>query len=171
MRPLHTAKFLRHPGPGFHGVIDRDRQQEGSVVGHVLRALDREPPLATKIALIAGIAVRGHDCDEQCAVVNLFSDLAIPGIAATQLALVEPDLDTGGPEGHTDPLGRRGILGGVAEKDGAGNPGHWPILLARMGRALTSLQVLVEPRQRALQRVRAVGRIAQAMAFARIDHD
>ena len=42
--------------------------------------------------------VGGDDRNEQPAVVDLLADLAVPGIAAPQLALVEPDFDTGGAE-------------------------------------------------------------------------
>ena len=49
----------------------------------------------------------------------------IPGIAAPQLALVEPDFDAGGAQRLANPLRRLRILRGVAEEYSARRLRHW----------------------------------------------
>ena len=47
---------------------------------------------------------------------DLITDLAIPGISAPEFALVEPDLDSRSPEGIADPASSADVLRGVAQK-------------------------------------------------------
>jgi len=79
-------------------------------MGHVSCAVRRQTPLAPEVALVACLRMRGDQRDEQPAVVNLLSDLAVPGISAPQLALVEPDLDAGRPKRIADPPRGLGVL-------------------------------------------------------------
>src|ERR1700722_291664 len=57
--------------------------------------------------------------NEQPAVLDLPADHLIPPRATAQLALIEPDFDTGGAQGLANLLRRLGILRGVAEKHSA----------------------------------------------------
>ena len=112
--PLHRAKLVRHARAGIRRVVDDYREQEWRVIGHQVGAIHRQLPLQTKIALTAFVRVRGDHRDEQGAVVDLLADLVIPDVPAAQFALVEPDLDPGGPQRLADTACRLGILGGVA---------------------------------------------------------
>jgi hypothetical protein len=56
-RPLALAKPIRHARLCVGRRIDHDRQKKRRIIGHVVHALDREPPLTTKVALGARIAV------------------------------------------------------------------------------------------------------------------
>ena len=57
---------------------------------------------------------------------DLFANLAIPDIPTPQLALVEPDLDPGGPERLANASGGLGILRGVAQEHCLGRLRHRP---------------------------------------------
>src|ERR1700691_3515634 len=83
-----------------------------------MRAIDRELPFEAEITFGANTRVFRYDRNEQRAGLDLISDRVVPGIAAAQLALVEPHLDARGAQGLTDALGGRGVLGGVAEEYG-----------------------------------------------------
>ena len=58
-----------------------------------MRAIDRKLPLASEITLITGFRMGRDKGYEQPAVVDPLANLAIPSVAAPQLALVEEDLD------------------------------------------------------------------------------
>ena len=60
---------------------------------------------------------------EQRARLNLLLDLRIPDIAAHELVLIEPDLDSAGAKRIGDPLRRHGVLAGVRKKDRAAGRG------------------------------------------------
>jgi hypothetical protein len=81
-------------------------------------AIDRKFPLTPKVTFQACLRGSRDDWNEQGAIVDVLSDLTVPDITAPQLALVEPDLDTGGAERVANvPRGFR-VLGCVAEKYG-----------------------------------------------------
>ena len=67
----------------------------------------------------------------------LVSDLLIPRIAAAQLALVEPDFDTGGAQGLANLLCRLRVLRGIAEK--------YRVRLLSHGRATPGSEVFSQP--------------------------
>ena len=79
-----------------------------------MAAVDREFPLETEVAFIAGVRAAGDDREEERAGLDLLADRLVPGIPAAQLALVEPDLDAGGAERLANPLRSLCILRGVA---------------------------------------------------------
>jgi len=116
MRPLDFQEGFGHIGTLFLGVIDNHRNHKQSAVRHVVRAIDRESPFPSEIALAPLLGVRRNDRDEQRAVVNALADLLIPDVTAPQLTLVKPNFDPCGPQGRADPLRRRRILGGIAQK-------------------------------------------------------
>ena len=89
---------------------------ERLVFGHVTRALHSEPPFAPKVALVACFGVGRDDRNEQPAVVDLLPDPAVPGVAASQFALIESDLNGGCAQCIANLLGRLGILRGIAQK-------------------------------------------------------
>ena len=55
---------------------------------------------------------------EKCALLDLPSDRGVPRVASGQLALVEPHLEPGRPEGVADALRGVNVLGFVAYEDG-----------------------------------------------------
>jgi hypothetical protein len=61
-------------------------------------AIHCQLPLPAKVAFQTLLCVTGDDWNEECAIPFTGSDRLIPGIAAAQLALVEPDLDARGPQ-------------------------------------------------------------------------
>ena len=112
--PLYIPKPLRHPFVIIRCVVDGHRQQECSVRRHQMAAVDREFPLETEVAFIAGVRAAGDDREEERAGLDLLADRLVPGIPAAQLALVEPDLDAGSAERLANPLRSLCILRGVA---------------------------------------------------------
>jgi hypothetical protein len=54
-----------------------------------------------------------NDRDEKRALLDLATDLLIPGVASPKLALVEPDFDAAGPQRLTNAPRRFGVLRGV----------------------------------------------------------
>ena len=79
-------------------------------------ALDDEARFATKIPLQPGLSVRRDDRHEQRSRLDLTANLLIPGISASQLALIKPHLDTRRPQTFADALRRIRILRGVAQE-------------------------------------------------------
>ena len=71
-------------------------------------------PFEPKVALRARLSMGRNDGDKERAVVDLLADLPVPSISAPQFALVEPDLDVGGPQRIANALSRRGVLRRVA---------------------------------------------------------
>src|SRR5215469_14488478 len=83
VRPLHFAKAVRYAGGCVFRVVDYDRDQERNVLGHVTGTFYCQPPLTTKIPFLTGVRVRGDDRHEQCTVMDLLANLAVPGVAAS----------------------------------------------------------------------------------------
>jgi len=75
-----------------------------------LTATRRRPPDQPEIALYSRFRVCRDDRHEQSAFVDLLPDLAIPHVPASQLALVEPDLDAGGAERFANLFGSLDVL-------------------------------------------------------------
>src|SRR5271169_360946 len=113
-RPLHFAELVRHTRIRIFSIVDENGHKKRFVIGHVMRACDGELPLAPEITLESRLGVGRYDRNEQAAVVDLASDLLIPRISAPKLALVEPHLDAGGSQCHTEPLCGRRVLRGIA---------------------------------------------------------
>ena len=127
---MHRAKGLRDLGLLVVRVVDDDRHDERLTVRHVVRAIDRKLPFTPEVALQPRLRRARDDRHEQRAIVDVPPDLPVPGIAAPQLALVEPDLDAGGPERVANvPRGLR-ILRGVAQEYGLRGLGHRPALVS-----------------------------------------
>jgi hypothetical protein len=81
-----------------------------------VRSVYRELPLETEIALLALVRMPRDDRDEEDAGLDLLADRLVPDVAAPERALVEPDFNACGAECFANPLGRLGILRGIAEK-------------------------------------------------------
>ena len=92
--PLHPVERVGKVGNPFRSDIDAYRDDEGLVTGNHLGALVGDRPLEAEVALRPRRGVGGDDGDEQGAVPYLVADLLVPGVSATQFALVEPHLDT-----------------------------------------------------------------------------
>src|SRR5271165_1207950 len=102
-----------------------------------MRSVDRELPFEPEVAFDTGARVHGYDRDEQVTGFDLSADFRIPGIAAAQFALVEPDLDGSGAQRCADSLRGLVVLRGVTEKDGArrfSHAGTTPAVSWRAGR-------------------------------------
>ena len=97
-RPLHRAKKVGNYRLLIAGAVDHNRHEEGLLLGQVMGALDGELPFASKIALEPFLRVLRDDRNEQRAFTDLAADLLVPQVSAAQLALIEPDLDTGGAQ-------------------------------------------------------------------------
>ena len=95
---MHRSKGVGHLSYLVVRCVHDYRNQKGFGVRHVACAVDGESPLAAEISFKTRLGVGGDHRNEQHAVVDLLVDLAVPGIAASQLALIEPDFDTGGAE-------------------------------------------------------------------------
>jgi hypothetical protein len=61
----------------------------------VVSAFDRKSPLVSEIAFVTGFRMGRDKGYEQTAVMDPRANLPIPGVSASQLALVEPHLDAG----------------------------------------------------------------------------
>jgi hypothetical protein len=107
---LNVLEGIRHSGATFVRPVNGYRDQKCPVVGHVVRAVDRKPPLAAEVTLVTRLGMSRDDRDEQAAVVNPLANLPIPGVSAAKLALVEPDFNPGGAQGLANPLGSLCIL-------------------------------------------------------------
>jgi hypothetical protein len=55
---MSLSKTIRHAGRDFGGVVNRHRQKESLVFGHVQHSSHREIPFAAKITLAASIGTR-----------------------------------------------------------------------------------------------------------------
>jgi hypothetical protein len=85
-------------------------------MGHITGSVCGQSPLASEVPLIAAFRISRDNGDKQMAVVDLLPDLAVPGIAAAQLALVKPDLDAACAECLANPLDSLRVLRGVASE-------------------------------------------------------
>jgi hypothetical protein len=115
--PLHREELLRHPRADIARVVDHDRHEKHHVVGHVQRALDGELPLAAEVAFAACLGARRDDRHEIRAGADLVAQLGIPGLAAGELVLVEPDLEARGCESVAQRARRGPVSRGIADED------------------------------------------------------
>src|SRR6516165_6027710 len=109
-------KGVRHVGARTGCRIKADRQDERAVAGHHVGALVRKIPLKPEVALLPRRCIRRNDGNKERAVADLASDLLIPHVAAAQLALVEPDLDTRTAQRLANAPSRLRVLRGIAQK-------------------------------------------------------
>ena len=93
--PLHQPERVRNNGFLIARVVNYDGHQEGSFDRHQMGAIDREFPFEPKIALEPRLRMCGNNRNEEGAVTDLLPDLAVPNISTAQLALIEPDFDSG----------------------------------------------------------------------------
>jgi hypothetical protein len=107
---LHLPEPLRHSCIIITRVVDDDRQQESHVGIHEVTAINRQLPLKTEVPFTAIVRSARDDRNEKRAGLDLLADRPVPGVPAPQLALVEPDLDAGGSQCLTNPLGGLRIL-------------------------------------------------------------
>jgi hypothetical protein len=91
-------------------VVDHHRKQESLIRRHQVRTINRELPFEAEVPLDTRVCIRGDDRDEESAIVNLPADLPVPGFSAPELALIEPNLDSGGAKCLANLLGRPRIL-------------------------------------------------------------
>jgi hypothetical protein len=115
--PLHAHEFLRHEGVVFARLVDHDRQDERHAARHVARAVGGLTPFPAKIAFRPALGDGGDERKEEDAIPDLAADFLVPGVAAPQFALVEPDLDAGPAQGLGHDRGGAGVLAGVAEEN------------------------------------------------------
>jgi hypothetical protein len=83
-----------------------------------MRTVYGQLPFESEVAFRSTVRVSRDDRDEQGAVVDLLPYLPVPHIPTAQLALIEPDLNAGGPERLADAPSELRILGGVAKEYG-----------------------------------------------------
>lgn len=115
-RPLHPLEGIRDSSILGARLIETHRHEERTAAGDHVASLVGQIPLQAEIALVARLGVRRDDGHEQRAVLDLAADLPIPLIPAAQRVAVEPDLDSGGPEGIGNASCGLRILGGIAQK-------------------------------------------------------
>jgi hypothetical protein len=77
--------------------VNNDRHKKRAFDCHEMGAIDGKLPFEPKIALKPLLRILGNNRNEQGAVADLLPDLPVPSISAAQLALVEPDFDSGCP--------------------------------------------------------------------------
>jgi hypothetical protein len=111
---LHGSKEVRNNRLAIAGAVDDNRHEEGFLLGHVVGALDGELPFPSEIALKPLLRMLGDDRNEQRAVVDLAPNLLVPEVPASQLALIEKDLDAGGTQRLANLLSGFRVLRGVA---------------------------------------------------------
>src|SRR5271156_7118333 len=89
------------------------------IVRHVERPFDRQAPFTTEIAFEARLGPSRDDRHEVIAFADLLADLLIPGVAAPELALVEPDIEAKARQRIAD--GPRGlaVVGGITQENGS----------------------------------------------------
>jgi hypothetical protein len=93
-------------------------------------ALVSEAPLQPKVTFKSCLRTCRDNWDEYRAFADLAADLLVPNIPPAQLTLVEPELDTVGPECITNVLSCLRILRGVAQEYG---PTEWVIQASPSG--------------------------------------
>ncbi len=94
-------------------VVYDQRQKKQVIVRHVERALDRQAPFPAEITFEARLGSRRDDRHEIIAFADLLADLLVPGVAAAELALVEPDIETEARQCIADGPGGLAIIRGV----------------------------------------------------------
>ncbi len=92
---MEFAEALRDALVCLRCVVDDDREQECLVGSQKVRTIDREFPFKTEVALDPGMRILRDDRDEERTGLDLPADRGIPGVPASQVALVEPDFDPG----------------------------------------------------------------------------
>src|SRR5205809_913582 len=88
-RPLHLEKNFRHERVTLARVVEYDGNEKRNPIGQILHALDRQLPLAAKIALGSRLRRLRDDRNEKRAVANLLSNAGVPRVAAAQFALIK----------------------------------------------------------------------------------
>ena len=89
----YPQELVGDDGCRFLSLVYRNGYNKRQPRRHVVRALHREQPFSPEIALAPRLYVCGHDSDEEGAFADLFPNLGVPVIAASQLLLIKPNLD------------------------------------------------------------------------------
>jgi len=113
--------------------------KNGRLFAHQVSTLVRKMPLQTKVAFSARLSILRNNWNEQRTFADFAAYLSIPRIAASQLALIEPDFDAGSAQGFANFQRRFRVLRRITQKDRALRPRHLPESMA-----LTSI-VLIDP--------------------------
>src|SRR5215469_7722714 len=103
-------KRLRHVSTRARRRIQADRHDERLVAGHPVATLIGKVPLEPEIPLATRRRVCRNDGNEERAVADLATDLLVPNVPASQLALVKPDFDARCPQRIADLSRRLDIL-------------------------------------------------------------
>ncbi len=122
--PLHFAETIRHAGHAVRDIVDHDGKQEGVIVRHQVRAIDRQFPFETEIALGPGLGLGRDDRHEQGALSDLATDLLIPGIASPEFVEIEPHFHAGGAQRIADPPHDLRILRGITQENRLARVAH-----------------------------------------------
>ncbi len=101
---------LRDRGLSFRCFINDNGQEKRHLIRDISLAFYSELPLPAEIPFKSGLGMGRDNGNEKRAVTNLIANLAIPGISAPEFTLVEPDLDTSGPQRIADATRRVGVL-------------------------------------------------------------
>ena len=107
---MHFPELVRDMLLLLTRLIDHDGQQEGLVRCDQMRAIDRELPFEPEVPLGPLMGVFRDDGNKERAGLDLLADRLIPGIPASQLALIEKHLDAGRTQGLANLLGSLRIL-------------------------------------------------------------
>jgi hypothetical protein len=124
--PLHVAKSFGNGRISLLDPVDGHRHHERGALGSEARALGRQSPFQAEIPFGPSLRVHRDDGNEKRAVAYLLPNGPVPRVPAAQLALIEPDLDTGSAQGLADVLRRRGVLPGTAHEYRARRLGQRP---------------------------------------------
>src|SRR4051812_43495064 len=84
-----------------------------------MRPLICQPPFQAKISFCPCLRVRRNNRHEQRAFLDLFANLCVPRIAAPELALIEPDFDSGGAERVSDASRGVRVLRRIGKESGS----------------------------------------------------
>jgi hypothetical protein len=112
-------KGFRNVGSGVFCAVDDYRDKKGLAICHIVRAIDSDAPFPPEVAFQARLRIDGDYGNKEGTVFDLPADLSIPGLSATQVVLVEPDLITGGSKDLANAARRLRILGCIAQKYGS----------------------------------------------------
>ena len=118
VNPLYLTEFFRHPGGHVRRVINRNRQKKGLLLGHVVRAINRQFPFPPEIALQSRVGVARNHRNKERTILDLAADFGVPRVATHQFAPIKPHLNPMIPQRFGNRLGRGGILAGIAEENG-----------------------------------------------------
>src|SRR5579872_639572 len=123
-RPLHALKGFRDIGRRFRCLVQRHRHNERLVARNHLRTRISERPFEPEIAFCPGGGVCRYQRYEEGAVANFLADVLVPGVSATKLATIEPDLDAGSAQGIAKAMSSLRILRRVAQEHRSGRINH-----------------------------------------------